>query len=340
MRQRGELRVVAAVLAGALLVLFGAHAFVQLAWVGDGPLIRVAGRQFYLGWLLDLSGERNIPAAYNATLYLLIAVLLHALSRSAIAAYGLAWRLLSFLFAFLSVDEAASVHERMNNVLFPALWSLLTEVGLNHSALRWVWVLPYAVGAVATAALSWRWWLVLDRFSRLCFAVGFILAVSGALGMEMLGSWRVHATYDMTGAGDEWRADSIYILLVAAEEVLEIAGLSLALFALVRLALSRMTIARMLALFLPGAIFVVAGVWFFPSVLRGVNEWLGADAYWQVVTAFALVMMAIVALWRGGSFGADDAAEPAGGGSPLDESAPPSLNGHTKIPNTNHSSFS
>jgi len=187
--------------------------------------------EFFLGrkrlWgfasLLDLDDEANLPAMFSTLLLLASTVLLALIARQTQNTGGRFlwhWAALAVLFAFLSVDEATSLHERMK----PPLRALfhIQEMG----PLWFAWVIPYGAAVIALAIIYLRFVLHLAPPIRTRVLAAGALYVGGALGMEIL-------------AADRWAAhgdDLIYnFFYVTAEETLEMAGLVIFIGALLRL---------------------------------------------------------------------------------------------------------
>lgn len=131
--------------------------------------------------MLDLGREGNLPALFGGALLLTAAALL------AVAAEGerrlsrpaRAWRGLSGIFVFLSLDEWLSFHE----TLIGPVRAALNVDGL----LRFAWVIPYGIltAAVGLACLGLLRRLPSD--TRNLFVAAGALYVGGALGCELFG---------------------------------------------------------------------------------------------------------------------------------------------------------
>ena len=115
----------------------------------------------------------------------------------------------------LSLDEIASIHERTSVPIRNAL-------DLS-GAFYFAWVVPAAILLLVFAILYLRFVLALPRRSRWLFVVAGAIFVSGALGVEMIGS---------AYASAHGRNDLVYALIASGEEVLEMIGLATFIYAL------------------------------------------------------------------------------------------------------------
>ena len=181
----------------------------------------VLGHGTLLGFVqkFNLDAENNVPTWFSSTCLFLCAVALAAITllervrRSKLAAH---WFALSVVFALLSLDEEASFHE----MLVDPLRALLHTNGPFFFA----WVIPgglFVIGFVITFVGFLRG---LDPYTRRSFVLAGAVYVSGALGMEMVGS-NYYASHGLN-------ADATYMSLAFVEEILEMSGTILFLRAL------------------------------------------------------------------------------------------------------------
>lgn len=167
--------------------------------------------------LFDLNGERNVPAWGSASMLLLCALLLAAVAHSEGRGGGrdvTRWRVLSAIFLLMSVDEVVQIHEQT----IGPLRSLLGAGGIFHYA--WsiaglVFVLVFAVTYLPFVAR-------LDAPTRRLFVVSGGLYVGGALGMEFVQGWH----------DGLYGVDGTTALLTTVEEVLEMSGVVVFVYAL------------------------------------------------------------------------------------------------------------
>lgn len=120
----------------------------------------------------------------------------------------LSWRVLAVLFALLSLDEIASLHER---------GARLTAALLDAESpwRRFGWLLPAAVVLIISIPLLVVTFRSLPARPRKWVVVGLVVSIAGALGMELV-------NVILTGAmpGSPWRH-----VVHTIEEMAEIAGI-------------------------------------------------------------------------------------------------------------------
>ena len=94
--------------------------------------------------LFDIGGEANIPTSWNATLLAMVAAsaLFAAEIHGVAGRWRRAWRMVAAAAAYLSVDEAAALHERLAN---------LVPSGIDVTT--YAWLLPGSLLAVAGASV-------------------------------------------------------------------------------------------------------------------------------------------------------------------------------------------
>src|SRR5687767_12376858 len=160
--------------------------------------------------------ETSIPTYFSALLLLAAAAALGVIAaRLARRPYAAHWRWLAVIFLYLSVDEAAGLHELVMN---PAR-ELLGARGF----LFFTWVVPAAALLLVFAAAYWRFWRHLPAPLRRGLALAGTLYVVSAVGIEMLGA-RMHESFG--------RMDVRYAVVALAEEAGEMFAIVLLLRAL------------------------------------------------------------------------------------------------------------
>lgn len=168
--------------------------------------------------LISVSEEGNIATWFSALLLFFSAVLfaLIAWVRSARSdSYVRYWAVLAIIFLFMSVDEAARIHELTQG----PIRSLLHPTGIFHYA--WVIVAIPLVLLFAVSYLGFLRRLPKDT-ARLLILAG-VLYVVGALGMDMIGGLFI---------GETVGSLNILPLIQTVEEFLENLGIVVLIYAL------------------------------------------------------------------------------------------------------------
>ncbi len=199
--------------------VFRAHltaiAVLLLAHLAVATLRAVTGRPNAMGLvpLFDLNSENNVPTLFSALAILGAAALLWATGAAARRAGepgARIWQALGLLFVALALDESLALHERLSTPLRAVL-----HVG---GAFHFAWVIPYFAGVVALAIVLRRFLLGLEPQLRRNLFVAAAVFLSGALVLEVLGSW-ISSTVG--------RRAPLYVAEVTVEEMLEMTGIAL-----------------------------------------------------------------------------------------------------------------
>ena len=171
---------------------------------------------FGLLGVINLDGERGVGLLYQLFLLMLsvgLFVGLGRLARAGRADQG-PWFFLAGVFAFLTLDEFAFLHER----LMDPMRRLVGSDGVLHFA----WVVPYGIGVGLLGLWIGPKILAIRSGPRFWFLLAAVAYLTGALGFEMLGGWRLTAI-----GGESNRPELLYELLTTVEETLEMVGLIL-----------------------------------------------------------------------------------------------------------------
>jgi hypothetical protein len=165
--------------------------------------------------ILDFRQEANIPTLLSTALLAFAAALLFLIGQEAWSQdrrLAMRWHGLALIFAYLSVDEAAMLHEALNR--FP--------VGLGGSLAlpfldRFPWVWFYGGAVIAIGLFYLPFLRRLPRKTATTFAASGCLYLAGALGIETFGAYQI----DLHGVS---RGSLAYILRGVAEEFCEMSG--------------------------------------------------------------------------------------------------------------------
>jgi hypothetical protein len=192
-----------------------------LAAAGTAVQVAKYGFQYREGWtrLWNLDREYNLPSLFSTLLLAGCAVLLRAIAQRAAATgdrWLYSWRLLSAIFVGLALDEWFSIHEIL---IIPDLAKWANLPGF----LKQIWVIPAAILVTLGAWKFWPFWLHLPPKLRWRSLIAGVTYVSGALLMEMIGG--IYSEID-------GQQNLAYALLTVVEEVAEMLGTTLFLWAL------------------------------------------------------------------------------------------------------------
>ena len=177
---------------------------------------------FFSDWkrgTFDLDGEANIPTWFSSIQLFLIGAVFLPMTRRQEAHHIFRPLLLSIVgagFIFLSLDEAARIHETITRSLRHVEW--IPRFKGDHG----IWVAFYLTIGSGIALASWRDGLAMWRFSRsaaLAMITGIGVYVLGGVGLEV-----ISYQFLLDGTPQLYRAE------VALEEFMEMAGASLVLY--------------------------------------------------------------------------------------------------------------
>lgn len=200
------------------LILIGAELIFVVINLGNYAL-GYPSQLLHLAFYLDK--EANIPAWFSSMQLFLIAVVV------VIAAFAddteskpshWFFSLIAFGFIFLSVDEAAFLHEQFSFRLTKLDWM----PGISGDRGSWI-VLYAAIGGVVVLANIRNIVACADRFRKEAMVAGLGAAVflGGAVGAEIV-------SYEFTARE---ASDLNYVIQVAIEEFLEMLGATVMLYA-------------------------------------------------------------------------------------------------------------
>lgn len=159
--------------------------------------------------LFDLNLEATIPTWFATVVLFCSSLALAAIARTKWRvrdAFRYYWWALSLIFLYLSVDEAAQIHER---------WDDNFEVIDNLPGFFFYgWVVPGLILVGLSALVFARFFFHLPRATKTYLVIAAFSYVGGAIGMEMLGGY----VLDTRGSGVATG------LIVIAEESFEQVG--------------------------------------------------------------------------------------------------------------------
>lgn len=168
---------------------------------------------------LNVDYEGNIPTFYSFLALLFSSVLLGAIAhvkKLDSDRYKNHWKILSFIFLYLSLDEIGQLHE---NLIIP-MRKLLNATGV----LYFTWIVPFGF-LVAIFLLSYSKFLFhLPVSTKKLFIAAAALYIGGAMGVEMLGGYVAYTT---------GQKNVSYVIVITLEESLEMLGIVVFIHALI-----------------------------------------------------------------------------------------------------------
>ncbi len=168
--------------------------------------------------IFNVNVEQNIPTLYSWSALLFCAVLLAVIARAKKLVsdrYVNYWRVLAVIFAYLSLDEAVSIHEKFIDPL---------RNSLNTSGfLYYAWVIPGAIFAIAVFLGFLKFINALPPKTKRLFLTAGTVFIGGAIGMELL-----------AGVHDELYTQKTFVtsVLTSIEEFMEMMGIVIFIYAL------------------------------------------------------------------------------------------------------------
>ena len=182
--------------------------------------------KYYLGYdhifglvrLFYTANETNIPTWYSSSTIFLCSILLATIAYTNKFEKDRNirhWIGLSIIFLFLSIDEAAKIHEMAIN----PIRSRFNTGGFFYYA----WVIPGIIFVCIVGMAYLKFILHLPKKTRSLFVVAGFVYVGGALGMEFIGGYHVslHGEQNMTA-----------VMLTGFEEFLEMMGIVIFIYSL------------------------------------------------------------------------------------------------------------
>ena len=154
-----------------------------------GAFRLLSGHDNLLGLMpmFDLTLENNVPTWFSGGLLLAASILLGLIARHGQTAHPALlagsrpaqWYGLALIFAYLSLDEVAQLHERTTQPTRDLL-----GVG---GVLYWAWVVPALLAALAVGMLYWRFLTRLPARTARGFVIAAVLFVGAPGGGARLG---------------------------------------------------------------------------------------------------------------------------------------------------------
>jgi hypothetical protein len=166
---------------------------------------------------LDFNAEHNIPTFYSSASLTFCSFLLTIITfakRKNSERY-IYWLGLVTVFLLLSIDEFVMIHDRLN----ATLRSTLNVSGFLHFS----WIIPYGIALIILLIVYTKFVFNLPCRTRLLFIIAGSIYISGAIGFEPI-EGKFSELYGYNNVA--------YIALCTIEEILEMAGIVVFIYAL------------------------------------------------------------------------------------------------------------
>ena len=188
----------------ALLILFNLAERAFVYWFNADNDSQIISKYF------NFDQESNFPSLYSAlslgfSSYILGIIATFKKVRK--SKYARHWKTLAFIFLFLAVDEACSIHE----MSIPVLRGAFDAEGI----LYFTWVIPAFLLLVVFLFAFRKFILSLPVKTKTLFILAGFVYVSGALGMELVGGY----------LADSSGYNTVYGIASSVEEILEMLGI-------------------------------------------------------------------------------------------------------------------
>lgn len=185
-------------------------------WRAESYLGSEAQESFVRLFFLDY--EANVPTWFSSSILLISSALLAVITlakRAAADRYTLHWGILALGFLYLSLDEAAVLHE----MAIVPMQTLFDLGGLFYYG----WIIPALLVLVVLLVMYLRFFLHFQGRTRWLFLAAGLIYVGGAIGVEAI-SGQYAEQFGEVGL--------IYDLIITVEELFEMSGVVLFIYAL------------------------------------------------------------------------------------------------------------
>ncbi len=172
--------------------------------------------------LFNLNGEANIPAWFSSCILLLSSFLLGIIAISKKMNQGscvLHWSVLSFIFLYLSMDEAAIIHE----MAVKPLRSIFHLEGFFYYG----WIIPAGIAVLVMGLAYLKFLFNLPPKTKWLFILAGCIFVGGAIGMEAFSG-----LYDDMFSQGRIVSDDFVIIFETIEEFMEMSGIVIFIYSL------------------------------------------------------------------------------------------------------------
>lgn len=189
-------------------------------------LVEESGDLIGFGTFIDVDAEANLPTWFASFIAQAAAVVAFAIGESDRPAHRLWWRGIAAMLFLMGIDEIASIHNTPSRRLGEV-------VGVHGGWLMNAWILPALLLCAGVAIFYARFLLKIPRWMAFGFIGAAALYITGAIGLEVIGSRVEYLAAGFNYDGREFYSLK-FELIGVAEEAFEYAGILLTLGILIR----------------------------------------------------------------------------------------------------------
>lgn len=190
-------------------------------------------KEYLLGFTPEvyLGAEASIPNWFSTVLILTCGIALLLIAHARRGPDHRHWLGLGMIFLALSLDESAALHDLSAPFFTGAFTWLARTVGGPFVALAqkpgYAWMIPGLIFVAIVGAVYLPFLARLPKTTRAWFVLSGAVYVGGAVGFEALGGWY---------SGYFGAKNPTFVLLLTCEETLEMVGMSMFLYSLLKYA--------------------------------------------------------------------------------------------------------
>lgn len=172
-------------------------------------------------FFFDASSEANTPTFFSSLLLFIAAAILYVIYKTTPNGFGKKryWQVLMIIFAWLSLDETASIHEQFGK--------MGKTLHLTSGYLYYSWIIPYSLFLIIAFFFFLKFLFELPYPTRILFIISGFIYTGAAIGFELF-EGNIAKQYGPNTLND--------LLLCAIEEFLEMTGVIIFIYALLRYA--------------------------------------------------------------------------------------------------------
>ena len=170
-------------------------------------------------FFFDASSEANVPTYFSSLILFISAAILYVIYKTTPKGSDkrMYWRVLMIIFAWLSVDETASIHEQFGKIG--------RAFHMHSDYLYYSWIIPFIPVVIFAFFFFLRFLIKLPYTTRILFIISGVIYTGAAIGFELF-EGKIAKMYGPNTLND--------LLLCAAEEFLEMTGVIIFIYALLR----------------------------------------------------------------------------------------------------------